>query len=409
MSKPEIHTENLRWLLQQPANVKMSMLESHLDLCRLLINELLEEEVTRLCGPKYSHEKPFDGRYSRWGYNPGSVRIGDHRLSVQVPRVFDNQTQEAKPLESYEQLRGIVVDDEYLLRGILLGLSVRDYADLNSKPGANALSKSAVDQAFIERSAERLKEFEARRFDQMTFVALFVDGKYLLGEQIVLVLGVTVEGRKVPLGFVQSTGEHHQPCTELFKGLLDRGLQYRKGLLCILDGSKGFHKAVRISFGTAALIQRCQWHKRENVLSYFAKDKHSHLKHQLHSAWALPDHQQARVALEQLAKTIEQENRSAANSLREGLSETLTLHRLGMTEFARSFATTNCIENLNSLLGTTMRKVKRWTNSTQRHRWVAASLLEAEQRMRKVDNYQRLSSLQKAISAAVKNKKFQLE
>lgn len=116
-NKPEINRENLRWLLTQPAEVKLAMLESHLDICRLLVNEVLEEEVTALCGARYSHEKPHEGRYSRWGYNPGSVRIGDHRLTIQVPRVFDNQTQSVKPLESYERLRGIVVDDEYLMRG----------------------------------------------------------------------------------------------------------------------------------------------------------------------------------------------------------------------------------------------------------------------------------------------------
>lgn len=406
MSKPEINKENLRWLLGQSAEVKISMLESHLDICRLLVNEVLEEEVTALCGAKYSHEKPHDGRYSRWGYNPGSVRIGEHRLTIQVPRVFDSQTQAVKPLESYERLRGIVVDDEYLLRSVMLGLSVRDFADLHSNPSAKAMSKSAVDQAFIERSAERLKEFEARAYDQMTFVALFIDGKYLLGEQIVLALGVTTQGSKVPLGFVQSANEHHVPCTELFKDLVKRGLKFNDGLLCVVDGAKGFHKAITDVFGSKALIQRCQWHKRENVLSYFAKDQHARLKHQLQSAWALSDYKQAQSELEDQAKTIERENRSAANSLREGLLETLTLHRLKMTEFSRSFSTTNCIENVNSLLENTTRNVKRWTNSTQRFRWVAAGLLEAEQRMRKVDNHRRLPCLQEAITAAIENRNF---
>lgn len=406
MAKPDVSTENLRWLLNQPADVKIAMLESHLDICRLLVNEVLEEEVTALCGARYSHEKPHEGRYSRWGYNPGSVRIGDHRLTIQVPRVFDNQTQAAKPLESYERLRGIVVDDEYLLRSVMLGLSVRDFADLNSNPSAKAMSKSAVDRAFVERGDERLNEFESRSYAEKTFVALFVDGKYLLGEQIVLALGVTAQGTKVPLGFVQSTNEHHQPCVELFKDLLKRGLQINDGLLCVVDGAKGFRKAISLVFGNQAVIQRCQWHKRENVLSYFAKDQQMHWKTQLQSAWALSDYQKARTELEALSKSLEKENRSAANSLREGLEETLTLHRLKMTEFGRSFSTTNCIENVNSLVEKTTRNVKRWTNSLQRHRWVAASLLEAEQRMRKVDNFQRLPYLQRAIKAAVEPRNF---
>lgn len=199
MPKPEINQANLRWLLTQPADVKIAMLESHLDLCRLLVNEILEEEVTALCGAKYSHEKPHQGRYSRWGTNPGSVRMGAHRLTVIVPRIKDAETDQLVTLKSYERLRDTTLDEEYLLRGILLGLSVRDFADLHAQPRARALTKSAVDQAFIERSAERLKEFEARRYDEVEFVALFMDGKYLVGQQIVLGLGVTLQGRKVPL------------------------------------------------------------------------------------------------------------------------------------------------------------------------------------------------------------------
>jgi putative transposase len=334
------------------------------------------------------------------------VRIRDHRLTIQVPRVYDSHTKEMKPLESYERLRRIIVDDEYLMRGIMLGLSVRDFADLNSNPSAKALSKSAVDQAFIEGSAERLKQFEERRFDDTSFVALFIDGKYLVGDQIVLVLGVTVQGVKIPLGFVQTTSEHHQPCSDLFKSLIQRGLQASEGVLCILDGAKGFKKAVANVFGSQALIQRCQWHKRENALSYLAKDRQDPIKKRMQDAWSLPTLKEAQSELEILAQELERENRSAASSLREGLSETLTLHWLTMTEFARGFGTTNCIENLNSLLGRTTRNVKRWTNSLQRHRWVAAGLLEAEQRMRKVDNFERLPYLQKAITAAVRSQNF---
>src|SRR5205085_8611506 len=143
----------------------------------------------------------------------------------------------------------------------------------------------------------------------------------------------------------------------LFKQLLRQGLQVGSGLLFILDGAKGFHKAVTDVFGAQSVIQRCQWHKRENLFSYFAKDRHVWLKQQLHSAWAQTDYKAAHTALTDLAKELERDNRSAANSLREGLSETLTLQRLKMTDFARSFATTNCIENLNSQLEKTTRNV----------------------------------------------------
>ena len=112
MSKPEINQENLRWLLTQPADVKIAMLESHLDLCRLLVNEILEEEVTALCGAKYAHDKPHHGRYSRWGANPGSVRIGAHRLTIIVPRGKDHESDQMLTLQGYERLRDTTLDEE---------------------------------------------------------------------------------------------------------------------------------------------------------------------------------------------------------------------------------------------------------------------------------------------------------
>jgi hypothetical protein len=179
MTKPTLHKENLQWLLKQSTDVKIAMLESHLDICRLIVNEVLEEEVISLRDEKYSPDKPHAGRYSRWEYTPGSVRIGEHHLSIQVPRVFAHQTNSVKSLKSYERLRELVVDDEYLLCGIRRGPSVRDFADLNSHPSAQALTRSSVNAAFVERSAERLHAFDARRYDQEQSVALFVDGKYL--------------------------------------------------------------------------------------------------------------------------------------------------------------------------------------------------------------------------------------
>ncbi|HEC41506.1 MAG TPA: hypothetical protein ENI20_01580, partial [Bacteroides sp.] len=67
-----------------------------------MINELLEEEVTQKAGARYKREKPHDGRYSRWGFNPGSVRIGDQKLKVDVPRIYDNEQDKNTMLDRYE-------------------------------------------------------------------------------------------------------------------------------------------------------------------------------------------------------------------------------------------------------------------------------------------------------------------
>jgi len=89
--------------------------------------------------------------------------------------------------------------------------------------------------------------------------------------------------------------------------------------------------------------------------------------------------------------------------MEEGMDETLTLHHLGLIEdFRRSFATTNCIENLNSQIEKYLRKVKHWKTSTQKYRWVASALLDIEHRMRKVDNCAKLSVMRSIIKQELK-------
>ena len=91
-------------------------------------------------------------------------------------------------------------------------------------------------------------------------------------------------------------------------------------------------------------------------------------------------------------------NQSAAASLREGLDEILTLHRLGVfAQLGRSFKTTNCLENINGLVEERCAKVDCWKNSNQRHRWLAAALLEIEPRLRTVCGHKHLGALRDAL------------
>lgn len=235
---------------------------------------------------------------------------------------------------------------------------------------------------------------------------MFIDGKYLAKEQVLIVLGVTVQGEKVPIGFIQTATENSKSISELLANLIERGLKYEDGLLCVIDGSKGIYKAVKTVFGAYAVIQRCQWHKRENVLSYLPEHKAANYRKQMNKAYNIEDYQEAKQNLLEIINDLKVDNMSAARSLKEGLEETLTLHRLGLTaDFKGSFSTTNAIENLNSQLGKYLRNVKRWTNSEQRYRWVASALFEIEQRMRRVNNYKKLHKMRTVLRQEVSEQK----
>ncbi len=200
------------------------------------------------------------------------------------------------------------------------------------------------------------------------------------------------------LGFVQTTTENSKSIGELFVQLKQRGMRYEEGLLFVIDGSKGLKKAIEEQFGEKAIIQRCSWHKRENVLSYLSENIHDEIKREYHRALEQTTYKGAKEAMEQLIKKLKKINLQAGRSLEEGLEEVLTLHKLGVTEdFSISFSTTNCIESLNSQLKKYVGRVTNWSSSDQRYRWVATALLKIETRMRKVDNFKQIKQLKKAI------------
>jgi putative transposase len=395
----QINRKKLSWLLEQDLDVKLTALQHHLDISRMLVNDILEDEVNQYAGHWYSHDKPHNGRYSRWGTNPGSIKLGERRVRLAVPRLFDKETGHNKPLDNYGKLREIETIDDRILKAVLLGLSTRDYKQvIGNLLDGFGLSSSSVSSEFIEQSSKKLEYFENRDLSEYDFVCLFIDGKSLAKEQIIIVLGITIEGNKIPIGFVQSHSENASVIKELFTNLIERGLRYEEGLLCVIDGSKGIYKAIKEIFGNYALIHRCHWHKRENVLKYLNENQQDHYRKRINQAYRTDDYDEARKLLKEIIKDLKIDNLSASRSMEEGMEETLTLHRLGLIEgFRKSFSTTNCIENLNSQMEKYLMKVKHWKTSSQKYRWIGSALLHVETNMRRVDNYTKLSVMRNKI------------
>jgi len=394
--------KTLERLLDQPIEVKLHLLRHYAEMARLLAGEIMDEEVETLTGRRYSRDKPHGGRYRRWGCNPGSICVDGERVPVDVPRVRDVEAGMERPLQSYRSMKE-AAPSHGLAEAILLGLSQGDYQRVASQfVDGFGLSQSSVSRRFQERSEKALQEFESRSLEEDDFLALWIDGKHVAGEQMIICVGVNGRGQKKVLGFTQATTERAEPITELLRELIKRGLSFEEGLLCIVDGGKGVRKAIDDVFGRRAQVQRCQWHKRENVVSYLPKADQKRWRHRLQRAYEEPSYDQAKKRLLELKAELEPVNRRAARSLQEGLEETLTLHRLGLfAELGRSLKTTNCIENLNGQVERYIGKVKRWHHSPQRHRWMALALLEAEARMRRLTGYRHLSKLQRALKDAI--------
>ena len=383
-------------------DTKVELIRSLVPLGLMHVQLLLDEEVEALAGARYARQDGSQG--VRHGSNPGTVRLAGQRVPIRVPRVRGSHGE--WPLRSDATLHGSHGEvDEGLLRRVLYGISCRnDEAAAEAIPGSIGLSSSTVSRAFVHASAAKLKAFQERDLRQEDLVAVFLDGKTFAAATLVVAMGVRTTGEKRFLGFVETNTENEAVLTPFLRSLRERGLDISKGLLVIVDGGKGLRAAVRKAFTSQALVQRCQWHKRENVVRYLPKREQATWRRRLQRADDRPTYAEARAALQALYEELEQQNQSAAASLAEGLEETLTLHTLGLYGvLGRSLKTTNCIESVNAIIEERCAKVDCWKNSGQRHRWLATALLDIEPRLRRVKGHQHLPTLREALQRALKS------
>jgi len=386
-------------------DTRVELIKELIPLGLMHVKEELEREVTRLAGRKYKR----DGTPGlvRWTRQWGSVYVGDQKLPVRYQRVRDLRSGREAELSTYRSFQEPKGVDEGLLKKVLFGISCRRYEEASEAvPYAFGMSPSTVSRRFIRASARKLRELTERRLDDLDIVALIIDGKTFCEDEMIVALGITIKGKKVFLGFVQAASENTVVCREFFRSLLDRGLKVEQGILCVMDGSKGLRRAVEDVFGRYALVQRCQWHKRENVLRYLPRGRQAHFKKELQMAYEEPDYEKAKEKLRKVKRELSLVNNSAVGSLEEGLEETLTLQRLGlMKELGRSLKTTNTIESVMSLIGQATDKVDFWRNSDQKQRWLATALLDIEPRLNRVCGYRHLPRLREALQRVLQLKK----
>jgi transposase-like protein len=383
-------------------DTKVALVRQLIPLGLLHVQEMLQAEVQQLAGERHAR-KTADQAGHRYGRNPGSVKLGGQKVRIAVPRVRGEDGE--IPLLSYQPLHaGDGAVDDVLLRQVLYGISCGNYERAaRTIPGAMGLSGSSVSREFVAASAAQLKAFQERDLSTEDYVAIFLDGKTFAEAMMVIALGITMAGEKRLLGFIETDTENQTVLSAFLRSLFDRGLDISQGVLVILDGGKGLRAAVRKVFAKRALVQRCMWHKRENVVSHLPLRDQPAWRRRLQKAMDRPTYAEAKAGLDRLIAELDGINQSAASSLREGLDEILTLHRLGVfAQLGRSFKTTNCLENVNGLIEDRCAKVDYWKNSNQRHRWLAAALLDIEPRLRLVMGYRHLPALRQTLQRELK-------
>jgi transposase-like protein len=366
-----------------------------------VLAELMEEEVVEVVGPR-GRQDP-ERVAVRHGHESGEVTLGGRRVPVERPRVRNADGSKEVPLATYAHFADRDPLTAVVLERMLAGVSTRRYRRTQEPVGelversARSTSKSSVSRAFVERTREALGKLMVRRLDDVRLAVMMLDGIELKGRTNIVALGITTEGVKIPLGLWEGSTENAAVATALLSDLVERGLDPEQGMLFVIDGAKALRRAIRNVFGEAP-VQRCIRHKERNVLDHLPERDRPAVQRRLRAAWAESDHGRARERLHALAGELDRSHPGAAGSLREGLEETLTITRLGITgSLKRTLESTNPCESMIECIRRSSRNVKRWQSGEMALRWTAAGMLEAERQFRRVIGYRDLAKLAIAI------------
>jgi putative transposase len=210
------------------------------------------------------------------------------------------------------------------------------------------------------------------------------------GHSVLVCIGVDSAGYKHVLGIKEGASENATVAKALLTDLVERGVKSGVKRLFVIDGSKALRAAIDAVYGSDNPIQRCRLHKERNVLDYLPDEQKEYARLSLRAAFSL-EAARGEKKLRDLADQYEKEYPSAAGSIREGLSEMFTVNRLGVpASVRRSLVSTNLIESPNAGIRMRTRRVTEWDSGTMVLRWVAASLLSAEEKFRRISGYKDL-------------------
>lgn len=372
----------------------------------LAFSEMLQVEAAAIAGPKGKHAE--ERTHHHWGTARTTLPFGGRHVVVERPRVRrrGNGGREVE-LPSVASAKYADPMPAHVAEQVVVGVSTRGYGrslePLDESLESRGASKSNASRALIERTTEKLAEFLNQKLDAVALVAMFIDGIEIGGHAVIIALGVTKDGTKVPLGVWCGSTENHVVTVALMQNLIERGLRVDAPLLFVIDGGKGIRKALTDVFGDRAVVQRCQVHKARNVRDHLPQERRAYVRRQMNDAYRSRSAKTAKKLLLQLVSWLEANGEdAAAASLREGLDETLTVLRLNLpATLCRTFATTNAIENMNGTLRRVIRHVKRWQGETMIKRWVALGVAEAQRGFRRVKGHAQMNALVSALHPKV--------
>ena len=369
---------------------------------RATIQVVLQLSAAQAAGGEPQQGKRRTGDVVFYGRQPGQVFLSDRKLGVERPRLRTKgpKSQEVEvPAYAAMQNRGAM--GARMLDVLLHGVSTRNYMEVIPAMAETAgVSRSAVSRQIVEASEAEVEALLSRRFDEVKLLIIYIDG-LIFGEYTMIgVVGVDTQGHKHVLGIREGATENAAVVTALLEDVVARGIDPKRMMLFIIDGSKALRAAINAVFGADQPVQRCRAHKLRNVLGYLRKDDQAQVKSILRAAWKLPA-KEGMARTKKLAQWLDEKYPSAAASLLEGLEECFTINRLDLPpSLHRCLATTNIIESPHAGVRVQTRRVTHWQSGRMVLRWMASAFIRTEKRFKRIMGHRDLWTLEAIFNPA---------
>ncbi len=382
--------------------------------CQLACDELIDvtgratiQAVLQLSAMEAAGGPPQQGKRRTtdvvfYGRQRGQVFLSDRKLEVERPRLRKKgAVSEEVEVPAYAAMQNRGAMGARMLEILMRGVSTRNYKEVIPAMAETAgVSRSAVSRRVAEASEAEVEALLARRFDDLKLLVIYVDGLIFGDYTMIGAIGVDVEGNKHVLGIREGATENSTVITELLEDIVSRGIDPKRKMLFVIDGSKALRAAINAVFGTGQPVQRCRAHKLRNVLDYLPKEQRAQARSVLCAAWKLPA-KEGMARVKKLAAWLDNSYPSAAAGLMEGLEECFTINRLDLPpSLHRCLATTNIIESPHAGVRIQTRRVTHWQNGKMVLRWMASAVVRTEKRFNKIMGHRDLWALEAILNPA---------
>ncbi len=375
----------------------------------LTITAMIDAEVESKCGKPYERSSSHSC-YRHGKQKTGYVIVNGQKIQLGKPRVVKRgRPKKEVPLETYNNFQRNSIIETSVMAKMLHGVSTRNYrAVAEAIQDSYGIEKSSVSRHFVRASARALKEFDERSIDGY-YPIIFIDGYKIGRDMMIIALGVNENGAKKVLSMRQGGTENAGIINSMFDDMENRGLQKERPVLFVIDGSKAICSAITKRFDNC-FIQRCREHAKRNIIDHAPEKMKDEVERRINEAYAEQDYEKACAMVNSLAKWADNINPDMGRSVREGMEDTLTVIKLGVSPYLyKTVYSTNPIESLNSSLERFAHRVKKWGKGDMKKRWFASAILQSEDRMHRVKGFMDISSLVKNMEKILEDQKIKID